>query len=117
MANITKCFVEIFFIHDDFITFDFGNFAIVVVYYSENNTNQFYFYFKDNYRKQFMVDWAPKIGRVVNSIRINFREFKEIKNTCLKLAEVWGEPNCEKLFNLLKRNFEKQIKLYGHWSS
>ncbi len=113
MANITKCFVEIFFIHDDFITFDFGNFAIVIGRNSENKIKEFHYYFKNDYVKKFMKRWAPKIGRVVDLVVINFEEFEKIEKTALKLTDEEGEANRKKLFYLLRSNFLKQMKLYG----
>ncbi len=115
MVTKIRCLVEIFFIQNNFISFDFGNFAIVVSYNSNLNTNEINLYFDDNYRKQFMGNQIFKIGitEILDSVEINPNSFEDIRKTALKLIKKRMKNDYMRLFYLLKMNFPKQVELYG----
>lgn len=110
MPSVSKCFVEVFFAQNDFISFDFGNFAVVICYTRGGYKVHGYF---DDYQQRFMTYWGSKIGYLTESIEIPFKAFDKIRDAVLRWRKESKLSDCNTLFALLKKHFPKQMKLYG----
>ena len=108
MPTLTKCFVEIFFIQNNFISFDFGDFAIVIEYCRSKKVDEFHRYLREDYHKKFMDVWGSKIGFITNSVEISLDEFKQIQ-----VISNCNPSQVNMLWNFLKKIFQKQIRNYG----
>ena len=106
-----RCFVEIFCRKNSFITFDFGNFAIVVESEVSGNRNKIAVYIGKNYEKQFINSWHRQMGSnpVFKTKEISLEALNEIKEACPDGNIISGNGFC----GLLKKHFPQYIKEYG----
>lgn len=106
-----KCFVEIFCRKDCLLTFDFGEFAIVVEYVVLENRDKISVETGKNYEKKFINFWHKRMGTnpSMEHEEISLESFKEIKET----FQNWRIVSLVKLWELLEKYFPQYIKKYG----
>lgn len=115
MAITTKCFVETLCKPKRFLTFDFGDFAIVFTNH-RNRGNRVDICLGDDYVERFMRFCEAMNTREdckLDSIQIKGGNFRYIQDACLKFHSQSTSRSFSKLYYLLEANFPKQVKLYG----
>lgn len=105
-----KCFVEIFCKKDYLLTFDFGEFAIVVEYLVPVNKDNISFETGKNYEKRFINFWHKRMGSnpILEPEEISLEAFGEIKEN----FKNWMLVPDKKLWALLEKYFSKYVKKY-----
>ena len=108
MAKQGRCFVEIFYLEDNIITFDFGHLAVVIERDPDDNSNNLIVYSGGkNYRQDFMGGVCKVIEeKELSTEIISIRKFREIENTLVLIGLGTEERlQIEKLCGLLNEYF------------
>ncbi len=118
----SRCFVEVFLIKRDSISFDFGDCAIIIGWNCIDKEKEVRIYC-DNYEAKFMFRPNFPDCALQPPVQITEDSHEKIRFNCRRLARGW-ETNTfylKKLLNsnsgalligLLKENFARQIKLF-----
>lgn len=108
---VESCYVEVFCIKKQIITFDFAEFAIVIEYNKEQNLNSLSVYWGESYNKYFMGYVSRIISdEFVETVKIDRDAFNRIRGIYKKCQQ----PIYNKgLLSLLKSNFKEYMEYYN----
>jgi len=109
MATVVKSLVDIYFCQKEFISFDFGTFAIVVYNNEGDKVDLHYLYRGDEYI-YFQVYWGERITGT-ESVQIDGPSFEKIENNFLRKAV--KDKTAKNKLDCLKSVFPIHMKDYG----
>ena len=114
MIKTGTCSVEIFVSQEEIITFDFGNFGIVVINYPIDEDEEVLAYFGTDYEKYFIGEIYEIIDEnSLKAVIISLESLKKIREAANSWQDQGGRSyEYGNLWSILDAHFSEYLKKY-----
>ena len=110
--KISCCWTQVLFGPPRFVSFDFGDPAILLEQNPYTGEMDMWLYARAAYTEEFLRYWGSVIAHDDRMVKVNNQSFQEIKRTIRQLLKRRGVKHYRNLYRLLWDNFPREIEMH-----